>query len=132
MLGDYFDAQFTTLAATRAARAYIAGLFVQQAVRPVDYSRESIVLAYAAGPDFAGLQALGDWVLWVDTVMPGALDGCREVAQSIGRLSYHRCYRRVPEWRVYEELGDNLPRLVHQLRVVIEPGDAAETDDLTF
>ena len=96
--------------------AYVAGLFAA----PVDLSGTSLVLQYAEvcnQYDLRRLQALGDWVLWVEAVLPEANANHHAVVQAVGQASYYRCYRLVPEWRVYEELADTLPTLVAQLRV---------------
>lgn len=120
-LSDHFAAQFAALTATRTARAYLAGLFAA----PPDLSDRSLVLTYAevrSLRDLVSLQALGDWVLWVDAVHPEAQASYRALAHSLGRASYYRCYRLVPEWRVYEELADCLPGLVVELQTSMRSG----------
>jgi len=132
---SYFAECFQTLPASPVARAYLTGLFTQQAVNPIDYSKASLVLTYAqvrSVRDLETLQAVGDWVLWVDTMLPAHQATYREAAQSIGRASYYRCYRLVREWRVYEELADTLPRIVNQLRVLTKPVDTTESEIRTI
>lgn len=121
-LANYFSTKVAPLAASPIAKAYISGLFADQATKPVDLSKESVVLTFAAAKrshDFQVLQSIGDWVLWVDTFFPAAIAQSLEVTESIGRISYYRCSRLLPDWRVYEELGDTLPIIVPQLRAVL-------------
>lgn len=118
-LAEYFAERFTIVKASPVAKAYISGLFADQAFKPVDLSRDSLVLSYGAARqsvDFKALQNIGDWVLWVDTCFPESLAQAIEVAESLGRISYYRCSRLLPSWRVYEELADTMPVIVPQLR----------------
>ncbi len=102
--------------------AYVTGV-LKALARPQpgdDFSRTSIVLAYAEARrtgDFALFQRIGDWVLWVDTIMPESLENSRECVESIGQLSYYTCHRIMRgQWVVYEELADELPRIAARVR----------------
>lgn len=135
-LVDYFEEKLSDLPASRPTRAYVTDLFTKQAVseRAIDYSQDSVVLAYAevrAQRDLETLQALGDWVLWVDSVLPGALEGFREASRAVAQASYYRCYQLVPEWRLYEELADTLPSLIRHTRIMFEAGEPREQTGLT-
>ncbi len=83
--------------------------------------RESVVVAYAEARsryDFTSFQRIADWVLWADVWCPEFIGANREIVESIGRLSYHACYRITRgSWTVYEELADRLPAIVQELRV---------------
>ena len=117
-LERYFSNRFDTLPASNIARAYLTGLFSQQAFRPIDFSDESVVLQYAdirQRHDLERLQRLADWIMWVASYSPESIADHLEVTESIGRASYYRCYRLVPGWRVYEELADNLPLLSNRI-----------------
>jgi len=119
-LRDLFAARVADLNATRTARAYIEGVFNSQvpSERAVDLSRESVVLAYARVRerfDFEQAQRLADWILWNLSWFPESVSGHREVVESLGRLSYYRCYRIIPSWIVFDELADELPRFVREL-----------------
>ena len=121
-LTAFFEANCARLSATREAQAYITDLLVRQVYRPVDLSDRSVVLTYSEvrhTRNLETLQALGDWALWREAM--GA-EAYVDVTQSIGRASYYRCYTLVPEWRVYEELADNLPVLGRQLCLVPSEG----------
>jgi len=83
---------------------------------------ESIVLAYAearARYDFIRFQRIGDWVLWVGVCYPGFIQQDRHIIETIGRRSYDACYRITGgSWVIYEELADELPAIVEELRNV--------------
>lgn len=121
---QFFESRFARLPTTPVARAYVVGLFTQQVSQAVDFADESLTLTYTQvrhERDLHTLQALGDWVLWADATLPGVFNGYRELAQSIGRASYYRCYRLVNSWRVYEELADQLPVVTRFARGALEP-----------
>lgn len=116
--------RFAPVSASGTAKAYLSGLFADQAHKPIDLSKDSLVLTYYGirrTVDLTSLQSLGDWVLWTSTVFP---EGVAEIAESLGRLCYYRCYRLVPAWVVYEELADNMPTLVSQLRQAMIEDDS--------
>ena len=78
-------------------------------------SRSSIVRTYqdaVVRGDFASFQRIGDWVLWSGIVVPDRCEQERDVALLFGRLSYLSCHRILRgQWRVYEELANELPSL---------------------
>lgn len=85
-----------------------------------DLSDRSIILTFAAAVqsgDFAQFQRLGDWILWADVVVPEHFADSRELVDGIGRRAYYSCHRILRgQWRVYEELADELPTIVQQVR----------------
>ena len=102
--------------------AYIAGV-LKSLAKPReldDLSKRSVVLEFASARetgDFATFQRIGDWVLWVNIVMPESLEGTREAVESVGRQSYYTCHRILRgQWRVYEELADDLPTIARSAR----------------
>lgn len=102
--------------------AYVTGVLKTQA-RPRDedvFANRSVVLAFqdaALKGDFAGFQRIGDWVLWIDVIMPAHLDMNREAIETIGRMSYYSCHRILHgQWLVYEELADELPSIARHAR----------------
>lgn len=101
-------------------RAYIVGVMATITGDGLLGPRDSVVLAYAEARqhyDFARFQRLGDWVLWVDVWYPRHIEQNQHVVESIGRFSYEACHRITKRsWPVYEELADDLPRIVRSLR----------------
>ncbi len=102
--------------------AYVAGV-LKTLAHPRDeddFSKKSVVLAYAeaqASGDFATYQRIGDWVLWVNAVLPGSIVGSKDAVESIGRQSYYSCHRILRgQWVVYEELADELPSIARHVR----------------
>ena len=121
-LDEWFAARLQGLQYRPETIAYIVAVMkTLSRPRPEDdMSRRSIVLAYADAKkngDFATFQRIGDWVLWVEAMAPESIDRDREVVESIGRLSYYACHRIMKgQWDVYEELGDDLPRIAVRVR----------------
>lgn len=118
---EVIETRVNHLSASRIARAYITNLFVRQIHAPVDFSQESVVLAYIEAKrdsrilDLAASQQIGDWVLWVASLYPAHLRAHQSVAETFARLSYLRCYRLVPSWQVYDELAEGLPSFTRAL-----------------
>ena len=102
--------------------AYVAGVLKAQGNPrgPECMAGRSIVLAYQEARqsgDFVAYQRLGDWVLFVDVVLPDSIKNEREAVETIGRLSYLACYRILRgKWDVYEELADELPTIARRVR----------------
>lgn len=102
--------------------AYVAGV-LKSLAKPReldDLSDRSVILEFASARetgDFATFQRIGDWVLWVNIVMPESLQGHHEAVESVGRQSYYTCHRILRgQWRVYEELADDLPTIARSAR----------------
>lgn len=103
--------------------AYVAGVLKAQAnPRPEEcMAGKSVVLAFAEARergDFAEYQRIGDWVLFVNVVLPESIEHEREAVTTIGQLSYYSCYRLIHyKWDLYEELADELPSLALHVRL---------------
>ncbi len=89
-------------------------------------SQESVVLAFYAARqsgDFEAFQRVGDWVLWVSSVGPYPDKGQRDMVETFGRLSYYSCHRVLRgSWPLYEELANELPAIVYDVRCNLHPG----------
>jgi hypothetical protein len=119
-ISDHFAERLTGIPASPEAVAYVVGVLGKRKWDGEDLSNQSVLLAYLDANergDFVGFQRIGDWVLFIDSVMPAHFNGVREFVESVGRLSYYRCFRLMgQQWRVYEELADEFPRLVTSVR----------------
>lgn len=117
---ELFADKLRDLPVSPEVNAYVVGVLAKRRWQEDDLSHQSLVLAYQAASlsgDFSAFQRIGDWVLWVDSVMPAHVHESREVIQNLGRLSYYRCHRLMGgKWKVYEELADDLPSLVRHVR----------------
>lgn len=119
--------------------AYVIGVLKAQAKpkNEIDMSNRSIVLEYALANEngnFETFQRIGDWVLWVDIIIPQSIVYSKEVVESIGRQSYMSCYRIMHgKWKVYEELADVLPSLaLHVRQKIFDHEDEREKRLLTL
>jgi hypothetical protein len=119
-LDRWFAERLRGLQYSPEALAYVAGILSTKKWDLADMSNESVVLAYQGAQlsgDFSAFQRIGDWVLFVDAVHPQHFNGVRDTVETLGRLSYYRCYRLMGgQWRVYEELADELPLLAAKVR----------------
>jgi|SRR5579863_3065113 len=118
---DHFASKLDGLPHSPETVAYVVGVLGKKKwAAEDDLSRQSILLAYMDAMergDFITFQRIGDWVLFIDSVMPNYFEGTREFVENVGRLSYLRCFRLMGNsWRVYEELADELPKLVVSVR----------------
>lgn len=102
--------------------AYITGVLKAQGKpRGQDcMAGQSVVLAFHEAKltgNFAQYQRIGDWILFVDVILPDSIKHEREAIVTIGQLSYLTCYRLVQhKWDVYEELSDCLPDIARSVR----------------
>ena len=99
------------------AKAYIVGVLA----RP-DVPSGSIILEYAKArhAGFHALQRLGDGVTWLAIAAPEHLGAHENVAVGVARASYSTCYRLLSRrWKLYEELSEELPRLITDVRSVM-------------
>lgn len=116
-LDEWFAYQLSDLRCGRETRAYVVNVL---AGHIDDMSHESVVLAYhdaALTGNFATFQRIGDWSLWVSAIHPHQNQGQRDLVETFGRLSYFACHRIMRgQWRLYEELADELPAIVYDIR----------------
>lgn len=113
-----FESLTDHVQASRIAKAYIQGLFQDQISKPIDLSKQSIVLSYYGAfrqLDLKTTQEIADWVLWVMSWHPDYAGGLESTYLTIGRSAYYRAYRLVPSWTVWEELADTLPSILAEL-----------------
>jgi hypothetical protein len=93
--------------------AYVTGVFGNRRLAQNDLSTASVTLAYEsarAKRDFAELQRVGDWVLWVEAMCPDSLGHNHDIVENFGRLSYYACHDIMRgQWHVYAELANDLP-----------------------
>lgn len=119
-LADWFDRRLRHVRCGRDTRAYLTSLMTERLTATGDMSDESVVLAYHDARNqgrFEDFQRIGDWVVWTGIIVPAYHDEHGEVYESIGRLSYYACYRILQrQWTLYEELADELPRIVDEIR----------------
>lgn len=120
-LDAWFADRLQGLNCTPETVAYVVGVLGKRHWDDGDnMSRQSVVLAFNHATfinDFAGFQRIGDWVLFADAVFPETLEQNRLVTVSLGRRAYSRCYQLLKgQWRVYEELADDLPLIAAKVR----------------
>lgn len=113
-LAGWLDTEIGDIGVSRETRAYLISTLDRVSRDPgLDMSDSSIILSYASAAGFPDFQRIGDWVLFRTSILPTEND---RIAIDFGRLAYARCYRIVRSWRVYDELSDDLPRVVRSIR----------------
>lgn len=119
-LDDWFDETLRTLSCRDDTKAYVVSVLTRYG-NIDDMSHKSVVLAYSEARkhcSFVTYQKIGDWVLWVSSVYPGAISTNKDLIQTIGRASYDACNRLLKgNWPLYEELADNLPLVARRINV---------------
>lgn len=123
-LNTYFADELEELECDPNTKSYITNLLSSFRNSSLDYSNESLTLIYWEAQktgDFVKYQKIGDWILFCSTMFPEHLnDASTEYYYSIGQLSYYACYRLInKQWKVYEELADDLVPLSEQTRNII-------------
>jgi len=117
-LDDWFDRSLTDIRCGADARAYVIG--VLSSVQIDSMSDVSLTLAYQEASltgNFVTFQRIGDWSLWASAFAPHPLKGQRDLVERFGRLSYYACHRIMRgQWKLYEELADELPAIVYDVR----------------
>lgn len=118
---DWFDERIKHIKCDEKTRAYIVGVYSEQVFVSKDLSDQSIVLLYHNADGFQTYQSIGDWVLWLGTFCEPAFKKHETVYESFARLSYYRCYELLNrQWKVYEELADDLPRILGESRKILQ------------
>ena len=116
-LDHWFADKLRAVRCREDTRAYIVGVLSRQLD---DMSDESIVLSFndaSMNGDFATFQRIGDWSLWASSFAPHPQKSQRELVEKFGRLSYYACHRIMHgKWLVYEELADELPAIIYDVR----------------
>lgn len=133
VLRNWLEQQISGLEYERHTKAYITSVLHRYVHAADDLSDKSVVLLYAnAGHDFDTYQMIGDWVLWVGTFHPSVLDVHRSVYLTLGRMSYDKCYKLLHrQWVLYEELADQLPKIMVETRkTFFESVNSEKHDDL--
>jgi hypothetical protein len=120
-LDDWFVSQLSELRCTDDTKAYVTGVLTKfKCNTQGDMSHESIVLAFndaRISGDFKSYQRIGDWVLFIDVIVPDAIKHHRKSVETIGQLSYSSCHKlMLGRWLVFEELAERLPGLSREAR----------------
>lgn len=101
-------------------KSYIISIYGKFKTSEYDLSKNSITLSFAQARqnhNFLGYQNIGDWIFFANTFAPLSLHGAnKEYYDTIARLSYYSCYKILNrQWKLFEELSDNLVFLENQV-----------------
>lgn len=118
-----FENKLDDLKVSQEAKAYITNVFTK-VNNTTDLSKKSLTLEYYDAKctySFQKFQTLADWILFAEVFFPKCLsDATEEYYYALGQNSYYFCYRIVnKQWKLYEELADQLPNLIKNSRVLI-------------
>lgn len=101
-------------------QSYIISIYGKFKTAEHDLSKDSLTLRFAQARNnhnFLGYQNIGDWIFFANTLAPASLNkASKEYYDTLARLSYYSCYKILNrEWKLFEELSDNLILLEHQV-----------------
>jgi len=122
---NFFEDLLIDLECQRDTKAYIVSIYGKFRSADHDLSKDSVTLLFAQARnkhDFLTYQNLGDWIFFSNTMAPRHLhDASQDYYQTIARLSYYSCYKLInKQWKLFEELSDNFPKLEHQVKTKLE------------
>jgi hypothetical protein len=105
-------------------RAHIINIFTGYITPINDLSKQSITLSFAEAKskqDFIGFERVGNWIFLCHSLYPEHLRHASiEYYQSIGRLSYYKCFQLLnKKWRTFELLADEFVPLSMSCRTII-------------
>jgi len=120
-INGFFDELLDDLKCQKDTRSYIVGIFGKYRSTEFDFSKDSIGDLFCQARnkhDFSLYQNLGDWLFFSNSIAPQHLQfASKDYYDNIARLSYYSCYKLINgQWRLFEELADNLPNLEEQVK----------------
>ena len=111
---NYFD-QILDINCERSTKAYI----VKTLSKPTKEYQHSIALAFSQAQSthrFESYQAIGDWILIRNSII-APKEEYQELHYVVGSICFYHCYKLLNrEWKLYEELADNLSSIINQLQ----------------
>lgn len=119
-LDDWISKRISLLKRDMYIQAYITNVLSKFKPNELVYTkRDSIVLKYLEARsthNFATHQQIGDCVLFLGSIYPEFIKEHRTVVESMGQQSYYACYVMLNrQWKIYEELADELPMLMSEI-----------------
>lgn len=120
-LTKFFEEMLSDLACQQDTKAYIISIFSKYRSSDCDYSKYSVTSLFAQARnnhDFLTYQNLGDWIFFINTLAPKHFShASKDYYDTVARLSYYSCYRLINrQWKLFEELADNLIILEDQIK----------------
>ena len=117
----FFDELLNDLECQQDTRAYIVSIYGKYKSSEFDLSKDSVTIQLAQArskQDFLAYQNLADWIFFVNTMAPDHLKfASKDYYDTVARISYYSCYRLInKQWKLFEELSDNLLDLENQVR----------------
>jgi len=124
-INNFFEELLADIKCQPTTRIYITSIYGKYKTADFDLSKDSVTLLFAQARnkhDFLTYQNLGDWIFFSNTMAPSHLhDASRDYYQTIARLSYYSCYKLInKQWKLFEELSDNFPKLERQVKTKLE------------
>ena len=118
---NFFDELLNDLECQRDTRAYIVSIYGKFKTSEFDLSKDSVTIQLAQArskQDFLSYQNLADWIFFANTMAPSHLKfASKDYYDTVARISYYSCYRLINrQWKLFEELSDNLLVLEDQVK----------------
>jgi hypothetical protein len=124
-INNFFEELLADIKCQPTTRIYITSIYGKYKTADFDLSKDSVTLLFAQARnkhDFLTYQNLGNWIFFSNTMAPSHLhDASQDYYQTIARLSYYSCYKLInKQWKLFEELSDNFPKLERQVKTKLE------------
>jgi hypothetical protein len=131
-LSLWFADALEDLKCRQDTRAYVVGALSKRWLDEDDLSDRSLVLTYASARNersFVGLQRIGDWILYSESIHPLTRDDAqKELVVALGQCSYEACDRLLMHrWPLYEELAERLPEITSSIHTYISAASVINT-----
>jgi len=124
-INNFFEELLADIDCQPTTRIYITSIYGKYRSAEFDLSKDSVTLRFAQArnkQDFLAYQNLGDWIFFINTIAPEHLKfASKDYYDTIARLSYYSCYKLInKQWKLFEELSDNLIMLESQVKEKLE------------
>lgn len=104
--------------------AYIKSILKRFIINPINLQSKSVVLMFSEAKNkcsFADFQDIGDYIFFTRTMFPESIPCDIEFYSSIGKNSYHECYKYLNgAWPLYEELSIDFNKLSSLARKAVD------------
>lgn len=134
-INTFFSEVLNDLPCQADTRAYIISIFSKYKKADFDLSKDSISLVYSDAilkQDFHAFQTIGDYIFFTNTVVPEFLHNASiDYYQTIGRLSYHSCYKLInKQWKLFDELSERFNPLSNRAKRLLDKANIKISHDV--
>jgi len=123
MFIDFLDTSLKQLKCNQLTKSYIINVLNKYQKQHNDLSNDSITILYQKATEdnnFVLFQNIADWIFFIESIFPDFHKDYKSYAQTIGQLSYYKCYKLInKQIYVYENMADEFKTLTRQINFLI-------------